>query len=168
MQQSLTLPESRLRFLLKTILFVSILLTVFHFFPKWAPSFLSDISKSGWRLFSNGSTLQAALIIFLLWLIIGDLRRFGVLMRVFIAFLVVDLVVTIFHFTQFDYPNGEIRLAYWAVGLDILFIVVLLILNRSAGRARYNLKYFRFANSKRCRHSPKCALPETATRGSWK
>src|SRR4030095_3483639 len=141
MQQSLTLPEVRLRFFLKTLLIISLGLILFHVFPKWSPAFLSDILKSGYQLFSNGSKFQALLIVFLLVLIIGDTRRFGVLVRVFIACLFIDLIHTIVHLLRYKDPIEAKNIFYWGIGVDLMLILVLWILNRAAGRARYNLKY---------------------------
>src|SRR5580765_3975808 len=97
MQQALTQPEIRLRFVLKCLLAISAVLIVFHLFPSWQPERFSETLDDGYRLFSNGSMVQAVLIVLLLGLIIGDLRRFNQIIRVFIVFLFIDLIFTILH-----------------------------------------------------------------------
>jgi choline dehydrogenase-like flavoprotein len=132
MQQALTPPERRLRFFLKLLWIVSGILIFFHLFPRLSPDFLSDIFRKGYLLFSNGSMVQACLLVLFLGLLIGDIRRFGVILRVFIVFLFIDLVFTFLHKND---------LFYWAAGTDILLIACFWILNDAAGKGRYNLKY---------------------------
>ncbi len=76
--------------------------------------------------------VQACLLVLFLGLLIGDIRRFGVILRVFIVFLLIDLVFTFLHKND---------LFYWAAGTDILLIASFWILNDAAGKGRYNLKY---------------------------
>ena len=94
MQQALTQPEIRLRFIIKFLLLVSILLIVLHLFPNWMPENISGMVQDGYPLFSNGSMVQAVLLILLMGLIIGDIRRFNQIIRVIIVFLIIDLVVS--------------------------------------------------------------------------
>src|SRR4029077_11428093 len=100
MQQALTQPEIRLRFIIKSLLLVSVVLIVFHLFPGWMPAGISGLLQDGYRLFSNGSMVQAVLLLLLLGLIIGDIRRFNQIIRVLIVFLVVDLIFTIIHLVR--------------------------------------------------------------------
>ena len=141
MQQALTQSEIRLRFLLKSLLGISVVLIVFHLFPGWSPESLSGLFKDGYRLFSNGSMVQAVLIVLLLGLIIGDVRRFNQIIRVFIVFLIVDLIFTILHLARIEYTDTEKNILYWSIGIDLLLIATLSLANRAAGRARYDLKY---------------------------
>ena len=141
MQQALTQPEIRLRFILKSLLGISVILIVFHLFPGWQPERLSGILNDGYRLFSNGSMVQAVLILLLLGLIIGDIRRFNQIIRVFIVFLIVDLIFTILHLIRLEYPETEKNILDWSIIIDLLLIAILVICNRAAGKARYDIKY---------------------------
>lgn len=132
MTQALTPPERRLRFFLKLLWVVSGVLIFFHLFPSWSPGFLADILKVGYQLFSNGSMVQACLLILFLGLLIGNIRRFGVVIRVFIVLLCIDLVFTVVHKNAFF---------FWAAGIDVLLISGFWILNSAAGKGRYELKY---------------------------
>ncbi len=85
MQQALTQPEIRLRFIIKSLLLISVVLIVFHLFPNWMPERISGLLQDGYRLFSNGSMVQAVLLVLLMGLIIGDIRRFNQIIRVFIC-----------------------------------------------------------------------------------
>lgn len=93
MQQALTQPEVRFRFILKSLLIVSLFLTLYHLFSNWRPYFFSNILHAGFILMSNGSMMQAVLIILLLMLVIGDIRRFGVIVRLFISFLFCRFII---------------------------------------------------------------------------
>jgi choline dehydrogenase-like flavoprotein len=141
MQQALTQPEIRLRFVLKCLLGISVVLIVFHLFPSWQPERFPGILDDGYRLFSNGSMAQAVLIVLLLGLIIGDLRRFNQIIRVFIVFLFIDLIFTILHLIRIEYPETEKNMLDWSIVIDLLLICTLVICNRAAGKARYDLKY---------------------------
>jgi choline dehydrogenase-like flavoprotein len=141
MQQALSIPERRFRFILKSMLIVSVVLTVFHLFPQWMPAGLAALLITGYGLFSNGSLVQATVILLLLGLLIGDIRRFHVIIRIFILFLFVDLISGVIHFLRDDNDEGVTNLLYWTMGVDVLLIGILWIANRAAGKARYDLKY---------------------------
>ena len=141
MQQALTQPEIWLRFILKSLLLISIVLIVFHVFPNWSPERFSGILNEGYRLFSNGSMVQAVLLVLLLMLAIGDVRRFNQIIRVFTIFLIIDLAFTILHLLRNENSDAEKNIFYWSIAIDLLLLVILSVSNRAAGKARYNLKY---------------------------
>ncbi|HZZ74695.1 MAG TPA: GMC family oxidoreductase N-terminal domain-containing protein, partial [Puia sp.] len=141
MQQALTQPEIRLRFILKSLLLVSVVLIVFHVFPNWAPRRFSDILNEGYWLFSNDSRVQAIMLVLLLMLAIGDIRRFNQVVRVFIIFLIIDIVYTIIHLLRNENTDAEKNILYWSIAIDLALLVTLIVCNRAAGKARYNLKY---------------------------
>ncbi len=141
MQQALTQPEVRLRFILKSLLLISVVLMVFHVFPNWMPERFSGILSDGYRLFSNGSMVQAVLLVLMLMLVIGDIRRFNQIIRIFIIFLIIDLVFTLLHLVRNENSDAEKNILYWSIAIDVCMLAVLTICNRAAGRARYNLKY---------------------------
>jgi choline dehydrogenase-like flavoprotein len=116
-------------------------LIVFHLFPNWLPERYSGILQDGYRLFSNGSMVQAVLIVLMLVLVIGDIRRFSQIVRVFIVFLIVDLIFTILHLARNENTDAEENMLFWSMGIDMLLIVTLMICNRAAGKGRYDLKY---------------------------
>src|ERR1700693_1704773 len=136
MQQALTQPEIRLRFILKSLLLISIVLIVFHVFPNWSPERFSGILNDGYRLFSNGSMVQAVLLVLLLMLAIGDVRRFNQIIRVFTIFLIIDLAFTILHLLRNENSDAEKNILYWSIAIDLLLLVVLSVCNRVAGKAR--------------------------------
>jgi len=141
MQQALTQPEVRLRFILKSLLLISVALIVFHVFPNWMPERFSGMLSDGYRLYSNGSMVQAVLIVLLLMLVIGDVRRFNQIIRIFMIFLIIDLAFTILHLVRNENSDAEKNILYRSIAIDLLLLVVLTVSNRRAGRARYNLKY---------------------------
>jgi choline dehydrogenase-like flavoprotein len=141
MQQALTLPEIRLKSILKSLLLISLLLIVFHVFPNWMPEKFAGILADGYRLFSNGSMVQATLIVLLLMMVIGDIRRFNPFVRVLMIFLIIDFIFAVIHLFRNENTDAEKNILYWSIGIDLLLLVVLTVCNRAAGRARYNLKY---------------------------
>ncbi|HEY2350045.1 MAG TPA: hypothetical protein VGH64_13575, partial [Puia sp.] len=141
MQQALTQPEIRLRFILKSLLLISVVLIVFHVFPGWAPARFSDILNEGYWLFSNDSRVQAVMLVLLLMLVVGDIRRFNQIVRVFIIFLIIDLVFIILHLLRNENTDAEKNILYWSIGIDLVLLITLIVCNRAAGKARYNLKY---------------------------
>jgi choline dehydrogenase-like flavoprotein len=141
MQQALTQPEIRLRFIFKFLLLISVVLIVFHLFPNWVPERISGIMQDGYRLFSNGSMVQAVLLVLLMGLIIGDIRRFNQIIRVVIVFLIVDLIFTLLHLMRNTNTETEKNILFWSAGIDLILLVTLSVCNRAAGKSRYNLKY---------------------------
>src|SRR5882757_1062253 len=92
MNPSLVPEEKRLRALLKFLLLISLLILFFHVFSKWTPVFLEGSAFDGYTLLANHSFPQGALIALLLLLVIGDIRRFGVLLRLLIGFLLIGII----------------------------------------------------------------------------
>ncbi|GAC1661280.1 MAG: hypothetical protein NVS9B7_29210 [Flavisolibacter sp.] len=140
MNPSLEPAEYLLKFYLKTITALSLLLTFFHLFPKLLPGFLSIVVPSGYLLLSNNSLVQAVLICLLLMLIVGDIRRFSPVIRLFKWILVFVVIGSIFKIFK---ANGQPVQASFLINLIVYSILLLLlwILFRAAGKARYHLKY---------------------------
>ncbi|MGI8634870.1 MAG: hypothetical protein ACR2KZ_05655, partial [Segetibacter sp.] len=140
MKSELFPAERRLKIFLKLILIVSLLTVFFHIFPRFTPAFLLNPATNSYALISNNSFIQEVLVIFLLALAIGDVRRFSPLIRLFKWLLLIALVLTAIHWIRGDnQPTGTTyltRLITYAIVLATLWILF-----RAAGKARYNLKY---------------------------
>ncbi|HEY4110729.1 GMC family oxidoreductase N-terminal domain-containing protein [Puia sp.] len=141
MNPSLVREERRLRTVLKLLLFVCFLILLFHVFPKWTPGFLEGFAFHGYTIIANDSFPQGGLIALLLGLVIADIRRFGVLLRLLIGFLIIGTVWSAIGWIK-DWVPDDGQMPFWVrtvvyavllVGIWILFSV--------AGKARYSLKY---------------------------
>jgi choline dehydrogenase-like flavoprotein len=140
MNRELVLAEKRLKAFLKLLLVISVFTLFFHFFNKLTPGFLQSIVKNSYALLSQNSTLQGFLIIFLLALAIGDVRRFSPLIRLFKWMLAVAIIwIAAGWIKGNDETEGTTHLVQV---ITYTFVFVLLwVLFRAAGMARYNLKY---------------------------
>jgi choline dehydrogenase-like flavoprotein len=141
MNPSLVLAEKRLRAFLKFLLFVSLLILLFHVFPKWTPGFMEGFAYHGFALLANHSFLQGAVLTLLLAMVIGDIRRFSVLLRLLIGFLVIGVIWSVVNWIRANAPY-EGDLPYWAkTAIYAVLLAILWLLFGAAGRARYALKY---------------------------
>jgi choline dehydrogenase-like flavoprotein len=140
MRNELVQAEKQLKSFLKTILGIALLTLFFHFFTHMTPVWLIDIIVVSYGLLSGGSATQAFLIVLLLALAIGDVRRFSPLIRLFKWVLGLVLVWTIIHWIRGSEPAGGTPYLYQALVFGCLF-VMLWVLFRRAGMARYDLKY---------------------------
>jgi len=123
------------------LLLLSLAAIFFHLFPGWTPSFLKEPAWNSYTILSNGSLLQGALVVLLLILAIGDIRRFSVLVRSLLLFLVVAVLWSAAHWIWDKAPGmgwpvfGPRTITYTLIG------AVLWILFHAAAKARYGLKY---------------------------
>jgi choline dehydrogenase-like flavoprotein len=141
MNPSLVLAEKRLRTLLKLSLFVCILILFFHVFPKWTPGFLEGFAFHSYTILANQSFPQGALITLLLALVIGDIRRFSVLLRLLIGFLIIGVIWSVVNWIKGSYPDAG-EMPYWVrTTVYAVLLVTVWLLFGAAGRARYELKY---------------------------
>jgi choline dehydrogenase-like flavoprotein len=140
MKNELVPAEKSLKAFLKLLLVLSVITVFFHFFPRLTPAFLEAVVTNAYAVVSNGSILQVFLIILLLALAIGDVRRFSPLIRLFKWVLALVII-----WTSVAWIRGReatpgtsylVELAVYAI-----VFVTLWILFRLAGIARYNLKY---------------------------
>jgi choline dehydrogenase-like flavoprotein len=141
MNPSLVLAEKRLRTFLKLLLLLSLLVLFFHVVPKWTPAFLEGFAFHGYTLLANHSFPQGGMIVLLLVLVIGDIRRFGVLLRLLIGFLMIGVISCVVNWIRYKIPNtGE--MPYWGRGgVYLILLVTLWGMFGAAGRGRYGLKY---------------------------
>jgi choline dehydrogenase-like flavoprotein len=117
------------------------LILLFHVFPQWTPGFLEGFAFHGYTIIANNSFPQGGLITLLLALAIADIRRFSILIRLLIGFLIIGVIWSLIGWIKGTEPDaGEmpfwVRTVVYAVlmiGMWILFSV--------AGKARYDLKY---------------------------
>ncbi|MDO6433665.1 GMC family oxidoreductase N-terminal domain-containing protein [Flavitalea sp. BT771] len=141
MNPSLVLAEKRLRTILKLLLLLSLLILFFHVFPKWTPGFLEGFAFHGFSLLANHSFPQGAVLTLLLAMVIGDIRRFSVLLRLLIGFLVIGVTWSIVNWIRAMDPHAG-DMPYWAkTAVYAVMLVILWVLFGAAGRARYALKY---------------------------
>src|SRR5215831_13773721 len=112
MNPSLVQAEKNLKAFLKFLLFVSLLILFFHVFWGLTPSFLEGFAFHGYTLLANRSFPQGAMIVLLLVLVIGDIRRFGVLLRLLIGFLIVGVIWSVVGWISNRVP-AEPEMAYW-------------------------------------------------------
>jgi len=141
MNSSLVLAEKRLRTVLKLLLIGCFLVLFFHVFPKWTPGFLEGFVFHGYTIIANNSFPQGGLIALLLALVIADIRRFGVLLRLLIGFLIIGVIWSVAGWTRAWEPDPG-QMPFWA--RTIVYAVLLVgiwILFSVAGKARYDLKY---------------------------
>jgi len=141
MNPALVLAENRLRAFLKLLLLITLLILLFHIFPKWTPGFLEGSARQGYTLLANHSFPQGAMLFILLALVIGDIRRFSVLLRLLIGFLIVGVIWCVINQVQGKTPDAG-EMPYWtrATAYAVL-LVILWLLFSAAGRARYGIKY---------------------------
>ncbi|HVU57165.1 MAG TPA: GMC family oxidoreductase N-terminal domain-containing protein [Puia sp.] len=141
MNPSLVLAEKRLRTLLKFLLLVSLLILFFHVFPKWTPGFLEGFAFHGYTLLSNQSFPQGGMVVLLLLLVIGDIRRFSVLLRLLIGFLMIGVIWSVVNWIRGNDP-ADGGMPYWGRGsVYLVLLVILWVMFSAAGRGRYGLKY---------------------------
>lgn len=140
MNRELVQAEKNLKSFLKGLIIIAALTVFFHFFPKLTPVFLTKAAANSYALLSGGSALQAFLIILLLALAIGDVRRFSPLIRVFKWMLGLAIIWTAIQWIRGAAPTyGTTHL--WQLIIFTVIFAGLWILFRAAGMARYNLKY---------------------------
>ena len=141
MNFSLVLAERRLRTVLKLLLIGCFLILFFHVFPKWTPGFLEGVAFHGYTIIANNSFPQGALIALLLGLVTADIRRFGILLRLLIGFLLIGVIWSVASWIRALEPDpGE--MPFWV--RTIVYAVLLVgiwILFSVAGKKRYDLKY---------------------------
>ena len=140
MKSELFLAERRLKIFLKLLLIVSLLSVFLHIFPRFTPAFLLTPVINSYAIITNNSFIQGVLIIFLLALAVGDVRRFSPLIRLFKWLLFIALVSTIIHWIRGDdQPAGTtylIKCIAYAVTLAALWILFIF-----CGNARFYLNY---------------------------
>lgn len=140
MNRELVQAEKNLKSFLKGLIIIAALTVFFHFFSKLTPVFLAKAAANSYALLSGGSALQAFLIILLLALAIGDVRRFSPLIRVFKWMLGLAIIWTAIQWIRGAAPTyGTTHL--WQLIIFTVIFAGLWILFRAAGMARYNLKY---------------------------
>lgn len=140
MKSSLEPAEVRLKLFLKIILFISIFTIFFHLFPFLTPAFLKNPAINSYALLTNNSLLQGILVTLLLALAVGDVRRFGPLIRLFAWMLAIAVVWTTIKWIRGqNAPAGTHHLTQLIT--YVFLLAVLIVLFRTAGRARYNLQY---------------------------
>jgi len=140
MNTELVPAEINLKSFLKLLLILLLLTLFFHFYPKLAPSFLQFAAENTYAVISGNSILQAFLIVLLLALAIGDVRRFSPLIRLFKWILAVAIVWTSIQWIRGQAPTPGTTHLWQLITYSVVF-VILWILFRVAGMARYNLKY---------------------------
>ncbi|TSJ39361.1 GMC family oxidoreductase [Mucilaginibacter corticis] len=140
MNSELTPEEKYLKSFLKFLLILSLLTLFFNFYPKLTPAFLGSLAGQAYVILSANSILQAFLIVLLLALAIGDVRRFSPLIRLFKWILGIAIIWTAIEWIRGkDAPVGTTHLAQvitYAVAFTGLWFLF-----RAAGIARYKLKY---------------------------
>ncbi|MHA4812648.1 GMC family oxidoreductase N-terminal domain-containing protein [Flavitalea flava] len=141
MNPALTPAEIRLRIFLKTLLWASLLIVFFHAFPKLTPSFLESDIRHGYTIFANHSFLQGGLLLFILALSIGDVRRFSPLIRLLLWFLAIGIIWSVINWIRIkNQAPGDTP--YWVrTFIYAILLVCGFLLFRAAGKARYGLKY---------------------------
>jgi choline dehydrogenase-like flavoprotein len=140
MNSELVQAEINLKSFLKLILILSLLTIFFHFFPTVTPAFLQSVSENTYAVLSGNSVLQGFLVVLLLALAIGDVRRFGPLIRLFKWILAVAIIWTAIQWIRGkEAIDGTSHL--WELATYTIVFVILWLLFRAAGIARYNLKY---------------------------
>jgi len=140
MNRELVLAEKRLKAFLKLLIFISVLTLGLHFFPGITPAFLRPASANSYALLAGGSVLQGALIVLLLALAIGDVRRFSPLVRLFKWVLGIAVIWSAVRWLRGSPPSVGTTHIVQLVTYALVF-AALWLLFRAAGMARYNLKY---------------------------
>ncbi len=141
MNPSLVPAERRLRTILKLLLIGCVLILFFHVFPQWTPGFLEGFVFHGYTLIANDSFPQGGLIALLLGLVTADIRRFGILLRLLIGFLIIGVIWSLTGWIKAWEPDPE-QMPYWV--RTIVYAVLLVgiwILFSVAGKKRYGLQY---------------------------
>lgn len=140
MNRELVQAEKYLKSFLKLLLVLSVITLFFHFFPKLTPAFLRTAAGNTYATISGNSVLQVFLIILLLALAIGDVRRFSPLIRLFKWVLALAIIWTAVQWIRGREATAGTTHLWQLITYTVVF-VVLWILFRAAGIARYNLKY---------------------------
>ncbi|MDR6943145.1 GMC family oxidoreductase N-terminal domain-containing protein [Mucilaginibacter pocheonensis] len=140
MNRELVQAEKYLKSFLKLLLVLSVITLFFHFFPKLTPAFLRTAAGNTYATISGNSVLQVFLIILLLALAIGDVRRFSPLIRLFKWVLALAIIWTAMQWIRGREATAGTTHLWQLITYTVVF-VVLWILFRAAGIARYNLKY---------------------------
>ena len=140
MNRELVQAEKYLKSFLKLLLVLSVITLFFHFFPKLTPAFLRTAAGNTYATISGNSVLQVFLIILLLALAIGDVRRFSPLIRLFKWVLALATIWTAMQWIRGREATAGTTHLWQLITYTVVF-VVLWILFRAAGIARYNLKY---------------------------
>jgi choline dehydrogenase-like flavoprotein len=140
MNYELVQAEINLKTFLKSLIIIAVLTMLFHFFPNIAPTFLELVLAKSYALLSGGSALQAFLIILLLALAIGDVRRFSPLIRLFKWMLGLAVIWTAIQWIR-GVPSTNGITHFWQLIIYTVLFAALWILFRTAGMARYKLKY---------------------------
>lgn len=140
MNKELVLAEKYLKSFLKLLLFLSLVMLFFHFFPNLTPGFLQFSAANSYAAISGNSVLQGFLIVLLLALAIGDVRRFSPLIRLFKWVLAIAIIWTTVQWIK-GRPATAGTTHLWQLITYAVVFAVLWISFRAAGIARYNLKY---------------------------
>src|SRR6516225_23332 len=139
MEPNLTIPELRLRSFLKLLIFLSVVTLFFQIVPQWQPGFLVRILATCYLVLAGGSLLLGGLIIVLLMLAIGDMRRFSVLVRVLSLYFLAATVWAVLRWIL-KKDQGDVLVAPRAITLAIVTILLWLLFSL-AQKARYGLSY---------------------------
>ncbi|HEY4327475.1 MAG TPA: GMC family oxidoreductase N-terminal domain-containing protein [Mucilaginibacter sp.] len=140
MNRELVPAEKSLKFFLKSLLILSLLTVFFHFYPNLTPGFLKSGAVNAYAVLSSNSALQVFLITLLLALAIGDVRRFSPLIRLFKWVLGLAIIWTVVRWLRSEEATAGTSHLIELITYTVIF-VILWILFRAAGMARYNLKY---------------------------
>lgn len=140
MKPALQPAEIRLKLFLKILLFVLLAIHFFHVFRSLTPAFLESFALGSYAIVSNNSFVQGVLIIFIIALSIGDIRRFSPVLRLLKWVLLIALIWYIKNWIR-DKNAANLSFHIWQVGVYAATLVILWILFRAAGRARYGLQY---------------------------
>jgi choline dehydrogenase-like flavoprotein len=141
MNPSLSFAERRLRSFLKLLLFLILVSLFFHLVPKWLPSFLKGFAWNSYAIISNGSLLQVLLIILVLFLAIGDVRRFSALIRLFEWFLLFAVIWSAVSWLRNKGQAIDQSSYFWRLLTYAIVLVAIWLFFRPAEKARYGLKY---------------------------
>lgn len=140
MNNALELKETRLKGVLKLTLILSVLVFVLHFFPRLQPAFLGAAIANGYALLTNNSFLQGVLVIILLAISVGDVRRFNPVIRLFKWMLIIALGWTLVNWLRGARPVAGTT-HFWQLLIYSLSLLLVWHFLRQAGKARYKLKY---------------------------
>jgi len=138
MEPTLTKSELRLRNFLKLLIFLSVAVLFFRFFPKWQPAFLIPILATAYQVLANGSLIAGGMVVLMLILATGDIRRFSVLMRVLSIYFLAATVWTVLHWLL--KKDLDDLIVPRAITLAVITIALWLSFS-SAQKARYGVKY---------------------------
>lgn len=164
MNTVLTKAETRLRLLMKCMVIVSLLAIFFHVFKKWVPVFLQDAAANIYLLLAKGSLLQACLVVIIMVLAIGDIRRFSHLVRLLIWIAVIAALLSAI--TWIFYKNPDINWSSYAVKTFAYTIIAVLlgVFFHAAEKARFGLKYLSIQQFQTLqRIAEVCVAGDTAT-----